>query len=398
MHNSSISSLYTNMGRMDKLFYQMNTLKKIQRPSDDPIVAGRSMKLKLNIMESEQHKTNVDEANAWMSVTEAALDNSIDIIKSIREKATYAANGTHTKEDRQKIADEITQLYEQLKQESNVTYAGRYVFSGYKTDEPVSYEKDTTLDADVAVKKDLAVNGATTIGAGSTLAAGTVFKAGTVFAEDTDIEGVTYLAGEALTTDVTLTSDMTLASDMAVEGKVVLKEGTNLAGGKDADGNPTGTTLPKGTLNPKVLGGIEGQEMLYEIGVNTTIGVNITEMPDMMYNLVQNIEEMMGMLENPDVTDEELNALFGNMIEEMDSRLSEASQMQSELGSKQNRLIYTEKRLTDDNANLTELLSNTEDVDLEEVYVAFNTQYAVYQSALQATSKIVMNTLADFLR
>lgn len=390
MQNNSISALYTNMGRMDKLFYQMNTLKKIQRPSDDPIVAGRSMKLRLNVMEAEQHASNVDEATAWMSVTEAALKNTTEIIKSIREKANYAANGTHTAEDRQKITDEITQLYEQLKQEANVTYAGRYVFSGYKTDQPVIFEKDTNLSEDVELKKSLSTTGKTTIIEGSTLKAGTVLK------EDITIEGVDYKAGDVLGADVKLTADVTF------EKGVDLAEGSTLKGAvKDpitGEITKEGTKLPKGTLNPNVLGYVDTQDISYEVGTNTTIEINTKGVPDMMHKFEKNIADMLEALKDPTKTDAEINELFTGMLEEMDDRLAETSQMESELGSKQNRLQYTQERLNDDKTNLTELLSNTENVDIEEVYVEFNTQYMVYQSALQATSKIVMNSLADFLR
>ena len=43
------------------------------------------------------------------------------------------------------------------------------------------------------------------------------------------------------------------------------------------------------------------------------------------------------------------------------------------------------------------VLSETEDIDMEEVYTNFNVQYATYQSALQAMSKVITNTLADYL-
>ncbi|MGL5677584.1 MAG: flagellar hook-associated protein FlgL [Cellulosilyticaceae bacterium] len=418
MQNNSLSALYTNMGRMDKLFYQMNTLKKIQRPSDDPIIAGRSLKLRLNVMEAEQYANNVDEATSWMSVTEAALKNTTEIIKTIREKCNYAANGTHTPEDRQKIVDEIEQLAEQLKQEANVTYAGRYVFSGYKTDQPVFLDKDTSLGENLDLLQDLHIKGEATLTNGSILKAGTVFEKGTVFEADIKLNGKTYKAGEALVEDVKLNGDLPITTDVSFNGTAVVKgperdpktgeimkdpagnpvKGSTLAGGKDTDGKAIGSKLPKGTLNPKVFGYVEGQDIEYEIGTNNTIAVNITGMPDMVSKMMGNIEEMLTQLKDPNKTDAELNTIFTDMIGEMDDRLAETSKMESELGAKQNRLEYTQERLNDDKTNFTELLSNTENVDLEEVYVEFNTQYMVYQSALQATSKIVMNSLADFLR
>lgn len=401
-----MNSLYTNMGRMDTLFTQMNTLKKIQRPSDDPIIAGRSLKLRINVMETEQHKNNVNEASAWMDVTEAALSNMTEILKEIRTKCNQAANGALTPDDKDKIVNDIEQLYKQLQQESNVTYAGRYVFSGYKTDQPVYLDKDTVLDKSSTTSKDMKftedisipegtvvsketkvmVGGVETIlNPGDSVPADAVLKAGETLPAGTKIEKGVLLEG-----DITLSADVTLPDGTKKLAGETLPAGTIL---------PVGTTLPKGTLNPEVLGKINGQELKYEIGVGTTLDINTLGLPELMSQIGGDIESIIAALNSePPLSDEELTKVFSDMLETMDTRLSKVSEMTASLGSRQKRLEYTESRLIDDKTNLTELLSKTEDVDLEETYVEFNTQYMIYQSALQATSKVIMNNLGDFLR
>ncbi|WP_053983201.1 flagellar hook-associated protein FlgL [Niameybacter massiliensis] len=403
IQNSSLNTMYNNMGNLNNLYNQMNTLKKIQRPSDDPIIAGRSLKLRLNVMEATQHASNVDEATSWMEVTEAALKNTTEIIKDIRTRCVQASNGTLTSEDRQKIVSDMKQLYNQLKQEANVTYAGRYVFSGYKTDQPVFLEKETKLEKDLELKADLKLTGDMTLKKELELSADTIVT-----------EDITLPAGTAVTVDP-VDSDRVVVND---DGTVTIKASTSnppeklgatvtIPAGTELKANttiPTGTTLPAGemlpagVLNPAVHGYTDGQRIEYEIGVNNTLDVNTLGMPEMMNKLLNNIEGMLDKLSDDSLTDEELNQIFTDMIGEMDNRLKETSEMTAELGSKQNRLEYTQSRLEDDKTNFTELLSNTEDVDLEDVYVEFNTQYMIYQSGLQATSKIIMNTLADFLR
>ena len=93
-----------------------------------------------------------------------------------------------------------------------------------------------------------------------------------------------------------------------------------------------------------------------------------------------------------------LSKLFTNGIGKMDDALKTVSRQQADLGSRMKRLELTEKRLGDDEISYTELLSKTEDVELERAFIDFNTQYAVYQSALQVTAKVVQPTLMDFLR
>lgn len=397
IQNNAMNSLYTNMGNLDKLFTQMNTLKKIQRPSDDPIVAGRSMKLRINVMESQQHAGNVDEATAWMSVTETALSNMTEIIKSIQERCTQASNGgTMTKDDREKCASDIEQLYEQLKQESNVTYAGRYVFSGYKTDQPVFLNDPHKLKEDVTINQDLKLSGEVTLENDMTITGPTEITQDITY-KDAGGNDVTIPKGTQIDKDgnavdkdgnaITITNPIPAGSKLS-EG-TVLPKGTTI---------PQGTTMPAGMINPEVLGAAGNQNIEYEIGVNNTIDVNTTGVPGFMQELMSDMENMIKVLRDPDATEEELNAMFTGMIGEMGDHLSSVSKMTADLGSKQKRLEYTQSRLKEDTVNLTELLSQTENVDVEAVYVEFNTQYMVYQSALQATSKVMMNTLADFLR
>ncbi|MGL4738819.1 MAG: flagellar hook-associated protein FlgL [Cellulosilyticaceae bacterium] len=371
IRNSSLNSLYDNMGRLNTLFDQMNTLKKIQRPSDDPIIAGRSLKLRLNVMESEQHKNNVDEAKAWMDVTETALSNMTNIIKDIRTRANQAANGTLTPEDKEKVVNDIEQLYKQLEQESNVTYAGRYVFSGFKTDQEV------ILGKDAAMKQDVILSGETTLSHDLTIPAGTEITKPIL-----DKDGNVLVAAGPVGADTVLPAGTVLPKDTVL---------------------PKGTQMPAGMVNLEVLNSVGDQNIHYEIGVNNTIDVNTTGVPGFMQGMREDIMAMLdqikgSMAEPPTVTEEQLGQFFTEMIGKMDGHLKTVSSMEADLGSRQNRLEYTEARLADDKTNLTALLTKTEDVDIEEVYTEFNTQYMVYQSALQATSKVVMNTLADFLR
>lgn len=59
------------------------------------------------------------------------------------------ANGTTTPDDTQKIEKEISQLKIQLVHLGNATYAGRYIFSGYKTDTKLVND-DGTFAIDVS--------------------------------------------------------------------------------------------------------------------------------------------------------------------------------------------------------------------------------------------------------
>ncbi|NTV89038.1 MAG: flagellar hook-associated protein FlgL, partial [Clostridiales bacterium] len=132
--NNMINNIGTNLDRMSKYQNQLATGKKISVPSDDPIVAARALKLRTDVSKIEQYQSNAEDAQSWMDQTESTLGSIGDVLQRVRELAVEAANGTNTASDTAKIAEEVGQLKTQLVQLSNASYAGRYIFSGYKTD------------------------------------------------------------------------------------------------------------------------------------------------------------------------------------------------------------------------------------------------------------------------
>jgi flagellar hook-associated protein 3 FlgL len=63
-----------------------------------------------------------------------------------------------------------------------------------------------------------------------------------------------------------------------------------------------------------------------------------------------------------------------------------------------NRLETAAARLAETEESATTLLSETEDADMAKTLIDYSTQQAVYQSALNAGSRIVQSSLLDFLR
>jgi flagellar hook-associated protein 3 FlgL len=125
-----------NVMNIDKLYTQYATGKKIMFPSDDPIIASRALKFRTNISQTEQYIRNTQQGLSWMNISEEGFNNTLNAIHKISELANNGATGTLEYADRQKIVESIRAYAEQLGTEMNIQYAGRYVFSGFRTDEP----------------------------------------------------------------------------------------------------------------------------------------------------------------------------------------------------------------------------------------------------------------------
>ena len=147
MSGNSLANINNNKQYLDKLNNQMATEKKITRPSDDPIIAIRALRLRSELSEVTQYYgANVPDAQAWVSVTRSAISSTKDILSSLKAYADQGANGTNTASDRQKIYDNMSYMRKQVYQNGNVTNAGRSVFTGYRTGEALTFKEDTVAD------------------------------------------------------------------------------------------------------------------------------------------------------------------------------------------------------------------------------------------------------------
>lgn len=145
MNNTSLTNINRNKTYLDKLNTQMSSEKKITRPSDDPIIAIRALRLRNNLSEITQYyKNNVPDAEKWVNATTDAIESTSKIVSSMRSQFVEGSNGPNTTEDRKAILEELKGLRDQIYDNGNADYAGRTLFTGYRTGVKLTFEKDTT--------------------------------------------------------------------------------------------------------------------------------------------------------------------------------------------------------------------------------------------------------------
>lgn len=132
--NNMTYNLNGNLQRLEKLQYEMAMGKKFRVPSEDPIGASKSLKFNIDISKVDQYIRNSKDASSWMKESEAALKEITEVLQRASELTVQSANGTNVAE-LDKIQEEIKELKGHLIQVSNSTYAGRSLFTGYKTDD-----------------------------------------------------------------------------------------------------------------------------------------------------------------------------------------------------------------------------------------------------------------------
>ncbi|THB65367.1 MAG: hypothetical protein D6E12_12750 [Desulfovibrio sp.] len=152
IYDSVIRNSNNSMAEIMRLTNQNSAQKTILRPSDDPLGWALAMNTRSYMERLDQYQENNDTAESWLSLGDDVLGQCETLTTHIRELAEQAATGTLTDEQRDLVATEAREFFEQLMAQSNTEYAGQSIFAGTYTDDQ-AYEMglaatvmDDTLD------------------------------------------------------------------------------------------------------------------------------------------------------------------------------------------------------------------------------------------------------------
>ncbi|MCR4782070.1 MAG: flagellar hook-associated protein FlgL [Lachnospiraceae bacterium] len=141
---------------LDKTNTQMTTQKKIDKPSDDPVVAVRSLRFSTTLTKVNQYyKKNIPDAESFLEVTETSVNDMRDIVRNVHTLSNQGANDTLTQDDRKTILKQLQALQSQLYDAGNADFAGRTVFTGYRTNKTLTFmndEKDTSYNIEQKIE------------------------------------------------------------------------------------------------------------------------------------------------------------------------------------------------------------------------------------------------------
>jgi len=491
MTNNMLSNINKNKINLSKLEEQYSTGKKIQRPSDDPIITVRALKLRTSITEINQYyEKNIPDAFSWMDVTESALTTINELLRKMNTYCVQGSSDTLTAEDRAAIVENLRQIKEQIYQEGNTNYAGRYVFTGYKTDSSLTFmERTDNLRYDITEKftgKDIEtvfrVSGAyelkdfddTTVNFDTPPQLENTYRIKLSYdrLEDIVIDSIRFSLPVSDTesveqTPITNIKTVSVNDPNAYKpepgfvnfiyetGELILHEDVynDLRIADNIELTYVKTSFEKGELKPEhyfncVMTDLSKpeqdpitftkskQEIQYEVNFNQLLTIN-TEASDAISHKIgrdiddiikcvndvihteYKIQEVEKRLKDTNLTPDDVER-YNKMLEQLNTELTLRKEIMqkafargitssneeqdrvnvavADLGSRQFRLRLTENRLSSQKVDFTELLSKNEDADIVDTIINFNSAYMIYNASLSASSRVVQNSLLDFLR
>lgn len=148
--------------RLEDIQLKGSNLKRIQKPSDDPIGNTELLAVRSVDIDNEQYLRNISFAKAQLSFTENAIEELTNLTMKAKELAIGQASNFYDADIRKSVAKEINQIKRQMVSIGNRRMGNKFIFGGHKTltrpfDENGNYFGDTN-QTKVEVQKDFFVN------------------------------------------------------------------------------------------------------------------------------------------------------------------------------------------------------------------------------------------------
>jgi flagellin len=344
-----------------------------------------------------------------MKVAEGAVSSTVDILKTLKEKVINAANDTNTDADRQTIQKELDQSIDQIDDNANVTYNGKYLVDGSKntigtatytaltnqslstatastskltelksrsgddleiadTDKvTVSYVKGGKTFTTVFSAKDATIN--TILTNANTAGGGTAFSTtiGAGSSVGTATSGaMTYTASGA--SAITFTANSAGVTDQVSALTISIT---------DKDGNvkkSANASLDAFTETVRAQNASEDNAITLQVGTkaNQSIKVGLTDMRS----------EALG-LKGSDGTKLNIStqAKANAAINVLDNAVQKALDQQTTIGSVESRLSYTSSNLTTASENVQSSESTIRDADMAKEMTEYTKNNVLLQAA-----------------
>ena len=143
---NTLNQLDRNQSDLTKQLQKLSSGMNINSAKDDASAYSISERMRTQIRGLDQDLKNTQNARALMNTAEGAVQSTIEILKTFKDKALDAANDTNTDVDRATIQRELDQLIAQIDDNAYVTYNGKILLDGSMGGKMAADEQGVIID------------------------------------------------------------------------------------------------------------------------------------------------------------------------------------------------------------------------------------------------------------
>ena len=127
---NTLNTLNKNSSALSKSLQKVSSGMKINSAADDASGYAISERMRVQIRGLDQANANTQNGSSMMKVAEGAVSSTVEILKTLKEKVINAANDSNTDADRATIQKELDQSIDQINDNANITFNGKYLVDG----------------------------------------------------------------------------------------------------------------------------------------------------------------------------------------------------------------------------------------------------------------------------
>lgn len=391
------SQIMANAEAMQQTQRQLTSGKRITRPGDDPAAAAAGVRLRAQQSRDAQYLRNIEHARTWLDTTDRVLSDIGDLLGRARELAVQASTGTFTSGDTKQLAEEINAIRSQIISAVNGTVdVDQHVFSGQKSD-----ITPLVLDANgnASYQGDTGVTIGTGTGAGSDLTpANGIPNVDNGIVQIAAQSPVTSRGSYSIAVSAPVGGSVTVTLTRASDGKQEAQTVAVPASGKTSalEFSTVGINVVVGSGLTAIAGdnvfAVDGLGLGHEVAQGAVLETNISA--SAMLPMLAQLKTFYDALLSGTAVNSASNTAIGQIDVAVDRMLS----LRAQVGAKTNHLDFAQARGEARDVENGRLISVNEDIDLTEALSRLTTQQTVYKASLEIGSRVMQNSLMDYLR
>ena len=421
---STLNTLNKNSSALSKSLAKVSSGMKINSAADDASGYAISERMRVQIRGLDQANSNTQNGSSMMKVAEGAVSSTVDILKTLKEKVINAANDSNTDADRQTIQKELDQSIDQIDDNANVTFNGKYLIDGSKnTVGSATYTALTNQSLDVKTtgtskltdlksrsgdKLEIATTDKVTV---SYVAGGKTYTTTFSVASNTTLNSIFAKAEQANTKD-TIFKATTVTSTSSTIGKATSGATVHTADGKSAITIQAGTSGVSGQISGLTISitdqsgnvkksanasldafneTIRAQNKSADNAITLQVGTKANQ--SIKVGLTDMRSEALG-LKGSDGTKLNIStqAKANAAINVLDTAVQKALDQQTTIGAVESRLEYTSSNLTTASENVQSSESTIRDADMAKEMTEYTKNNVLLQAAQSMLSQANQNS------
>jgi len=372
------------LGRLQE---QAATGARVNRASDDPSSAYQILGLNSQTRDIANYINNLANVSDMLNSSLTAIGNMSSSLATAKQRITQVAGGIYGEDTRERTAEEINELLEQIVSSANTKNMNTYLFGGSNTGSaPYVVERtdgDITKVTYQGSSEERNVEVAPGINAAAFMVGDSIFRC--------DDQGQPEFTGDTGVKAGTGTSSV-----KGFTWLTVTNEGGTYKLSID-DGESDVTVPVGGDANQAVTDSRTGQVLYVDTTGITGTGVELVEMPGThdIFNTLITIRDILA--NKKGLSEAQLQTLRENSTQALDEMSNLLLQSSVSVGSKVGFLESLKNNLADLKGNTDDNTTRIQEADIAQIAIDIARRQTLYQMSLSVAGKLMSVSLLDFI-